>query len=148
VLNHELQRAVEIAAAELDAGFHATTSWLKVRIPWGVTPRSLRLIYLAQRGRCALCRELMLPWLPHSDPRRVSREHVLPRFWGGRGEGQIANLLLSHADCNAARGCTLPSDELKALAREIYARLARYQGEHPIILQARRKGWPGERRCG
>lgn len=130
-----LLREIEFLAAELDAGRPVTTRWLSSALPWGAFQRRHRLLYLAQRGRCGLCRTLIPLHLPQNDPEGVSRDHIIPRFTGGKGLAN--NVLLAHARCNWDRKATPPSADYRAFAGDVYRRLARFNGEAPQIIAAR-----------
>jgi hypothetical protein len=119
-----LLRLIEICVAEIENGRTPGKDWLKRVLRWGLFPTRLRLLYIAQRGRCSLCGELILPDMQREDAAAGSEDHVVPRFLEGRGIER--NKLLAHRGCNTDRGYATPSAEL--LAETIRARLKRYQG--------------------
>lgn len=77
-------------------------------------------LWRAQNGRCFHCGDPMLIRVRGNHGRRWSREHLVPRALGGAGAG---NVVLAHRACNAARGCSLPSQSESDRARAIYAAL-------------------------
>lgn len=70
------------------------------------------LLFAAQGGRCAICGLHMVngffgPPRKHLRDRRATIEHVVPRARGGLNV--LANKLLTHSACNAAKGASKPS---------------------------------------
>jgi len=82
-------------------------------------------IFLLQRGRCAICGEVMHPARGNAHhPRGWTIEHVVPLAEGG---GRRGNLVLTHSVCNNKKGGDMPLGYLKRIANdlhEIYRHLA------------------------
>lgn len=92
-----------------------------------MTPRERKIIMHAADPRCFVCKEEILT------AEEATLEHIIPRSRGGGNT--LANLALSHRDCNQAKGSELVMDynpeeylrllrQLKALIKEKDERLA------------------------
>lgn len=134
----QLQRSIELCAAEIETGRPPSQDYLRRYLAWGLFPRRLRRLYIAQRGRCSLCGALILPDLLRDHPAAGSEDHIVPRFLDGKGLAH--NKLLAHRRCNTERGFTPPTPELVAFAAAVHARLERY---HALVTaESAKRGYP------
>lgn len=84
------------------------------------TPSLVDRLWDAQHGRCFHCDVPMLRGVVHGHGLLWSREHVLPRKWGGKKAG---NIVLAHSLCNNKRGSAMPTPDEIEKAQAIYAAL-------------------------
>ena len=117
-----LEREIETMLAEIENGGAITTEWLTNALPWEGFPRKMRLLYLAQRGLCGICEEIVWPGILGVGPDSPSWEHVVPRAHGGRGIA-FRNLLITHWRCNGARGSHPASPRMLEFCHATHKRL-------------------------
>jgi len=70
-------------------------TFCSVKCYWSGQKVSVDEIYKRDNGICSLCHK----WVPRAE---ASRDHVIPRFHGGRTT--FSNIRLAHRDCNSRRG--------------------------------------------
>lgn len=70
-------------------------------------------IWVAQRGRCAWCGELIDPFASGPDPLSRSTDHIIPLSKGGLTTQENTQFL--HLRCNSLKAATLP-DQLEESA--------------------------------
>src|SRR5690554_3677273 len=83
-------------------------------------PNKLERLYVAQEGRCFLCREWM-------DLTEISRDHLTPRAKGGNRRRK--NIVLAHNRCNNLKADRSPNPQEVKARRELYARAFTLSGE-------------------
>lgn len=70
-----------------------------------MAPKNIRRLIDKFGNMCHYCGEQCAPHTEGDNPKRATREHVVPKFYGG--EDHIDNFILACADCNNDRGVML-----------------------------------------
>lgn len=78
---------------------------LRTKSLWGHFPRNMRPLFLAQRGRCPYCPELLPLHTPLHATRGhpgTNRDHIWPKRL--RSPRRPNDIVLAHQDCNLIKG--------------------------------------------
>lgn len=77
----------------------------------------LQMMFLLQRGRCAICGQIMHPARGSAQHKNGwTQEHVEPQSNGG---GREANIVLTHSHCNNQKGNQAPKPYMKRMAKDL-----------------------------
>lgn len=112
--------------------------------------KSLQNLYIRDGGRCHYCSERVLLNANSTHPLRATRDHIVPRFYGG--ESHPRNYVLACAECNSGRNhdanvcncerCGPLLSELRAsnfYNEQMFKEILEYN--KPVVKKVAGKGW-------
>lgn len=106
------------------------------RLIGGEKRRKPLVLFLLQKGRCAICGRPMDKCRGTAqNPLGWTVEHVIPRAEGG---GRESNLVLTHSSCNNKKGGDMPLKYMRRMAADLDAVCA-FLEQHKAELNPRQK---------